>query len=131
MIFLQKCGAKVLLFPDITSVLGCFSSKKHKFYLSDALFGQNVSAFEDFCVILCCHFEELAQKANKKQQKTYVTMKLYYGIICAILGAIILIISYLTGGVDYNWIQFLGILFVIAGIGVHIYVNYKKPQYDE
>ena len=58
-------------------------------------------------------------------------MKLYYGIICAILGAIILIISYLTGGVDYNWIQFLGILFVIAGIGVHIYVNYKKPQYEE
>ncbi len=58
-------------------------------------------------------------------------MKLYYGIICAILGAFILIISYLTGGVDYNWIQFLGILFVIVGIGVHIYVNYKKPQYDE
>lgn len=58
-------------------------------------------------------------------------MKLYSGIICAIVGAIILILSYFTGGVDYNWIQFLGILIIIAGIGVHIYVNYKKPTYEE
>ena len=58
-------------------------------------------------------------------------MKLYSGIICAIIGAIILILSYLFDGVDYNWIQYLGILFIIAGIGTHIFVNYKKPQYDE
>ena len=58
-------------------------------------------------------------------------MKLYSGIICAIVGAVILILSYLNGGVDYNWIQFLGVLIVIAGIGLHIYVNYKKPTYDE
>lgn len=58
-------------------------------------------------------------------------MRLYSGIICAIVGAIILILSYFAGGVDYNWIQFLAILIVIAGIGVHIYVNYKKPTYDE
>jgi hypothetical protein len=57
-------------------------------------------------------------------------MKLYCGIICAIIGAIILILSYFTGGVDYNWIQFVGVLFVIAGICVHIYVNYKKPNYE-
>ena len=57
-------------------------------------------------------------------------MKLYSGIICAIVGAIILIVSYLTGGVDYNWIQFLAILIVIGGICLHIYVNYKKPKYN-
>ena len=57
-------------------------------------------------------------------------MKRYSGIICAIVGAIILIVSYLTGGVDYNWIQFLGVLIVIVGIALHIYVNYKKPSYD-
>ena len=58
-------------------------------------------------------------------------MKLYSGIICAIVGAVILIFSYLFDGVDYNWIQFLAILIIIAGIGVHIYVNYKKPTYEK
>jgi hypothetical protein len=57
-------------------------------------------------------------------------MKIYYGIICAILGALILILSYLFDGVDYNWIQFLAVLLVVAGIGLHIHLNYKKPQYD-
>ena len=57
-------------------------------------------------------------------------MKIYYGIICAILGALILILSYLFDGVDYNWIQFLAALIIVAGIGIHIYVNYKKPQYN-
>ena len=57
-------------------------------------------------------------------------MRLYYGIITAIVGAILLILSYLVGWVDYNIIQFLGILLVIAGIGLHIYFNYKKPQYN-
>ena len=58
-------------------------------------------------------------------------MKLYSGIICAIVGALILICSYLFDGVDYNWIQYIGVLFVIAGIFVHIRVNYLKPKYDE
>jgi hypothetical protein len=57
-------------------------------------------------------------------------MKLYSGIICAIVGALILICSYLFDGVDYNWIQFLAILIVIGGICLHIYVNYKKPKYN-
>ncbi len=57
-------------------------------------------------------------------------MKLYSGIITAIVGAVILILSYLLGGVDYNWIQFIAALIIIAGICIHIYVNYKKPQYN-
>ncbi len=42
-----------------------------------------------------------------------------------------MILSYLFDGVDYNWIQFLGVLIVIIGIVLHIHVNYKKPKYDE
>ncbi len=58
-------------------------------------------------------------------------MKLYYGIIIAIVGALLLILSYLFAWVDYNFVQFLAALLVIAGICIHIYVNYKKPKYDE
>ncbi len=58
-------------------------------------------------------------------------MKLYYGIITAIIGALLLIISYLAGWVDYNFVQGLAILLIIAGIGMHIYFNYKKPKYEE
>ncbi|MCR4994278.1 MAG: hypothetical protein K6A32_02685 [Bacteroidales bacterium] len=57
-------------------------------------------------------------------------MKLYSGIIAAIVGAIILVLSYFLGGVDYNWIQFIAVLIILAGIVTHIYVNYKKPNYD-
>ncbi|MCR5779051.1 MAG: hypothetical protein K6G70_00680 [Bacteroidaceae bacterium] len=57
-------------------------------------------------------------------------MRLYYGIITAIIGALLLILSYLFGWVDYNIVQFLGILLVIAGIGLHLYFNYKKPKYN-
>ncbi|MBQ7442696.1 MAG: hypothetical protein IJS59_02360 [Bacteroidaceae bacterium] len=57
-------------------------------------------------------------------------MKLYSGIILAIVGALLLVISYFTGLVDYNFVQFLCALLIIAGICTHIYVNYKKPEYD-
>ena len=57
-------------------------------------------------------------------------MKLYSGILIAIIGALLLILSYFTGLVDYNFVQFIAILMVIAGIGIHIYVNYKKPKYE-
>ena len=57
-------------------------------------------------------------------------MKFYSGIIVAIIGALLLILSYLLDWVDYNIVQGLSILMIVAGIGLHIYVNYKKPQYD-
>ncbi|MBP3829309.1 MAG: hypothetical protein ILA06_03250 [Bacteroidaceae bacterium] len=57
-------------------------------------------------------------------------MKLYSGIIVAIVGAVLLILSYLFDWVDYNIVQFLAVLIIIAGIGLHIFVNYKKPNYD-
>ena len=56
-------------------------------------------------------------------------MKNFYGIMTAIAGAFLLILSYFVGLVDYNFVQFFGILLVIAGIGLHIYFNYKKPNY--
>ena len=58
-------------------------------------------------------------------------MKLYYGIITAIVGALLLILSYFAGWVDYNFVQYLGILLIIVGIGLHIYFNYRKPNYEE
>lgn len=58
-------------------------------------------------------------------------MKIYYGIITAIVGALLLILSYLVGWVDYNFVQGFGILLIIVGIGLHIYFNYKKPKYEE
>ena len=57
-------------------------------------------------------------------------MKLYSGIITAIVGAVLLVLSYLFDWVDYNIVQFLAVLIIIAGIGIHIFVNYKKPNYD-
>lgn len=57
-------------------------------------------------------------------------MKLYSGIIVAIVGAVLLILSYLFDWVDNNLVQFLAVLIIIAGIGLHIFVNYKKPNYD-
>ena len=57
-------------------------------------------------------------------------MKLYSGIILAILGTLLLVVSYFTGLVDYNFFQFICVLLIIGGIALHIYVNYKKPVYD-
>lgn len=58
-------------------------------------------------------------------------MRLYYGIICALIGALLLILSYVCGWVDYNWVQFIAVLIIIGGIATHIWVNYRKPVYDE
>ncbi len=56
-------------------------------------------------------------------------MKLYLGIITAIVGAVILLLSYLLDWVDNNLVQFLAVLLIVAGIALHIFVNYKKPDY--
>lgn len=69
--------------------------------------------------------------AGKSTNKILKTMKLYYGILTAIIGALLLILSYFAGWVDFNFVQGLGILLIIAGIGMHIYFNYKKPKYEE
>ena len=57
-------------------------------------------------------------------------MRLYSGIILAIVGAVLLVLSYLLDWVDNNLVQFLAVLVIIAGIALHIFVNYKKPNYD-
>ncbi len=57
-------------------------------------------------------------------------MKLYSGIITAIVGAVVLLLSYFLDWVDYNLVQLLAVVLIIAGICIHIYVNYKKPNYE-
>lgn len=49
------------------------------------------------------------------------------GVILIILGTIVLILSYLCNWVDYNWLNGLALLFVVAGIVVHIVMN-KRIQ---
>ena len=71
------------------------------------------------------------ETTGKSTNKILKTMKIYYGILTAIAGALLLILSYFAGWVDYNFVQGLGILLIIAGIGLHLYFNYKKPKYEE
>jgi hypothetical protein len=52
------------------------------------------------------------------------------GIIVSLLGALTLILAFFLDWVDNNYILGLGIFLAAAGIVVHIFVNYKKPQYD-
>lgn len=55
-------------------------------------------------------------------------MKNYMGIVAIVLGAILLVISYLTGSlVDYNWVQILALLLIVAGIVAHIIIT-KRPS---
>lgn len=55
-------------------------------------------------------------------------MKNYIGIAAIVVGALILVISYFTNTlVDYNWVQLLALLFIVAGIVGHIIVT-KRPS---
>ncbi len=57
-----------------------------------------------------------------------IGMKNYIGIAGIVLGALILVISYFTKTlVDYNWVQILALLFIVAGIVGHIIVT-KHPS---
>ena len=54
-------------------------------------------------------------------------MRKYLGIILIVLGALLLIVSYLTKElVDYNWYPILCLLLVIGGIITHIIVTKKE-----
>lgn len=55
-------------------------------------------------------------------------MKLYYGIISAIVGSLLLILSYFLDWVDYNFVQILAALLIIGGIIAHIFLNKKKSE---
>lgn len=55
-------------------------------------------------------------------------MKNYIGIAAIVLGALILVISYFTRTlVDYNWVQALALVLIVAGIVGHIIVT-KRPS---
>lgn len=54
-------------------------------------------------------------------------MKNYAGIIMIVLGALLLILSYITDMTDYNWYQLICLLLIIGGIVTHIIVS-KKAQ---
>ncbi len=44
----------------------------------------------------------------------------YLGILFIVVGAIVLLISYLREWVDYNAVQFTGLGLIIVGLVVHI-----------
>ncbi len=55
-------------------------------------------------------------------------MKNYIGIAAITLGALLLVISYITGSlVDYNSVQAIALLLIVAGIVAHIIVT-KRPS---
>lgn len=58
----------------------------------------------------------------------------YSGIIMIVIGALILVLSYVTdkffssGAVDHNWVQGIALLLIIAGLPVHIHVTGKSSK---
>ena len=52
-------------------------------------------------------------------------MKIYLGILLIVIGAILLLVSYLTELVDYNPVQFTGLGLIIAGLIAHIFITKK------
>ena len=57
-------------------------------------------------------------------------MKKNAGIILIVLGALLLILSYIADLMDYNWYQLICLLLIIGGIVTHITVS-KKAQSEE
>ena len=52
--------------------------------------------------------------------------KKYLGIILIVLGALLLVLSYLVDLTDYNWYQGLCLLMIIGGIIAHIMMQKKE-----
>lgn len=50
-------------------------------------------------------------------------MKKYSGIILIVLGALLLVVSYLTSLADYNWYNFSAFGIIVIGIITHIIVT--------
>jgi uncharacterized membrane protein HdeD (DUF308 family) len=50
-------------------------------------------------------------------------MKKYLGVLLIVLGAIVLLISYLAELVDFNPVQFSGLFLIIAGLIAHIFLT--------
>lgn len=53
-------------------------------------------------------------------------MKEKAGIIMIVLGALLLIVSYVAQLTDYNWYQLLCLLLIIGGIVTHIIMSKKN-----
>lgn len=47
-------------------------------------------------------------------------MTKYLGICAIVLGALVLLLSYLLDWVDYNFVQGIGLLLIIGGFVAHI-----------
>lgn len=65
---------------------------------------------------------------------TYNTMEKIIGIIMIVIGALILVLSYVLdhffgmGTVDQNWIQIIALILIIVGVPVHIHVVGKGSK---
>ena len=77
--------------------------------------------------VLICTTIVHEHSKNIQQRNNISIMKKYLGIILIVLGALLLVISYLTKElVDYNWYQILCLLLIIGGIITHIVVTKKE-----
>ena len=63
MFSLQKCGAKVVLFRDMTSFFGSFLTKKGKIYVLMILFFEKVSSVHEKSLILSVKTRNALPKA--------------------------------------------------------------------
>ena len=112
-----------MLFLEITKEMHDFDARNIHYYnikrellpKSD-FFNGKVSSCHFFCVTL------YANSASNKT-KNYINMKKYLGILLIVIGAIVLLISYLTELVDYNPVQFSGLGLIIAGLIAHIIIT--------
>ena len=97
----------------------------HAFFWTELFFlPQNLGCVPDFS-LFCIAVD------RRKQNNIYMK---YTGIIMIVVGALALVFSYLSdrylgsGTVDYNWIQGIPMLLIIAGLVVHIIVSRKAVK---
>ncbi len=50
------------------------------------------------------------------------------GILLIVLGTVVVVLSYACDWLDFNWPTGIALLFIVAGIVVHIVMN-KRIQY--
>ena len=71
-------------------------------------------------------FISLQSKHKKTQYNTTMNIKKNLGIILIVLGALLLILSYVCSLEDYNFYNFGALLIIIVGIVTHIYVTKRS-----
>ncbi len=116
-----KRGAKVVLFPELAKHPAIYFTECHRrenFWAKSFAVSQKM-----------CYFVAEKEKTRRGTYKNYIgIMKKNAGIILIVLGALLLILSYIADLMDYNWYQLICLLLIIGGIVTHIIVSKKAEQ---